>query len=331
MKSKTIIIAVCFALALLLTGGIMLLVGRRESNNKKQAYKTDFISMDTACTVTLYGDPDMSGIRSLVERLDRELDRYNEESEFYKFNSGSGASLSGSSLEVYTQSKELYEKYGYVDITCGGLISLWGITGDDPKVPDDDAIKQELDKVGFDKIEQNGTRINAPLGTKLDAGAVAKGYALDRLKALLYEQKADCAVVSLGSSTILYGQKPDGTPFNVGIKDPFSPDKLFATFETNEAFVSTSGGYERFFEADGKRYIHILDLTTGYPSESDLASVTVITDSGIKSDFLSTAIFLAGSEDLHKYLDDDSIKVIAIDNSGKMYNSESLDGKITLK
>ena len=102
------------------------------------------------------------------------------------------------------------------------------------------------------------------------------------------------------------------------------------TFESGEAFVSTSGGYERFFEAGGKRYIHILDLKTGRPSESDLASVTVICDSGIKSDFLSTAIFIGGKEGLTKYLDDSSIQIIAVDNDGEIIYSQSLEGKIAM-
>ena len=331
MKNKGLLIAVFFAAGLLLTGGIMMLAGRKDQNNKKQAYSSEFLTMDTVATITLYGNSDLSPVRSLIERLDKELDRYDEDSEFCKFNSGLGTELSGSSLEVFEQSQELYEKYGYVDITCGGLISLWGITGDAPRVPEKYEIEQELAKIGFDKIEHNGTHINSSVGTKLDAGAVAKGYALDKAKQVLEDNKDECAVVSLGSSTLLFGKKPDGSQFSVGIKDPFSPDKLYATFETDEAFVSTSGGYERFFEADGKRYIHILDLETGCPSESDLASVTVITDSGIKSDFLSTAIFLAGSKNLQKYLDDDSIKVIAIDSKGRMSCSSSLDRKIKLK
>ena len=330
MKHKTAFIGVSFALALILSGALLTLAQRRNSKGKSEAYKDEFFAMDTVCSVTLYGEENTSEYRTLIVRLNNELDRYNEDSEVYKFNTAGSTALTGSAAELYQKSKELYGQYGVVDVTCGGLILLWGVTDAKPSVPADDEIKAELAKVGFDKIQQEGSVINSPSGTKLDFGAVAKGYALDKVKEKLSDSTIDCAVVSLGSSTLLYGQKPDGEPFKTGVKDPFSPDKLILTFESGEGFVSTSGGYERYFEADGKRYIHILDLATGRPSESDLASVTVICDSGLKSDFLSTAIFIGGTKGLDKYLSDDSIKVIAIDNNKKIYSSPSLDDSIEL-
>ena len=328
MKHKTAFVGVCFGIALILTGGLFALFEKRSSADREKAYDAEFFAMDTLCSITVYGDSELGSCRTVIERADKELDRYDEQSEVYKFNSIGSTALTGNAAELFERSKELYEQYGCVDITCGGLIALWGITSDSPRVPSDDEIKAELDRTGFDKLQQSGSTINAPLGTQLDFGAVAKGYTLDLVKEKLSEDGTGCAVVSLGSSTLLYGEKPNGEPFTVGIKDPFSPDKLILTFESGECFVSTSGGYERYFEADGKRYIHILDLDTGRPSESDLASVTVICDNGLKSDFLSTAVFTGGTKGLDKYLNDTSIQVIAIDNQGIIYNSPSLNGKL---
>lgn len=328
MKHKTAIIGICFGIALVLIGVIMMIAKNRTTPDSSEAYKADFFTMDTECSLTLYGNADVSSYRTLIERLDKELDCHEKGSDFYSFNESGSVTLSGSCEELYEQAKKLYEQYGYADMTSGGLIALWGITSDEPRVPSDSEIKAELAKIGYDKIEQNGALIHSAVGTKLDFGATAKGFALDKVKAELKANDESCAVVSLGSSTLLFGKKPDGKPFKLGVKDPFSPDKLFLTFECGEGFVSTSGGYERFFEANGKKYIHILDLSTGRPSESDLASVTVICDSGIKSDFLSTAIFIGGKINLKKYLDDESISVIAIDNSGELYCSDSVRDKI---
>ena len=330
MKHKTALFGVCFGIALILFGGILLFVQRKSSQQEGEALTSSFFALDTMCEVTVYGTDDLTPYRSTIERLGKELDRYDSESDVSKFNTVGSAVLTGASEEVFERSKQLYEQYGGVDVTCGGLISLWGITSDSPRVPSDTQIKAELDKTGFDKLQQDGSVVNAPSGTQLDFGSVAKGYILDRVKKQLDDDNSGCAVISLGSSTLLYGSKPDGEPFRTGIKDPSSPDRLLLKFESGSCFVSTSGGYERYFESGGKRYIHILDLATGRPSESDLASVTVICQDGLKSDFLSTAIFIGGTKGLDRYLEDDSIEVIAIDKDNNIHYSPSLEGRITM-
>ncbi|MCR5815303.1 MAG: FAD:protein FMN transferase [Ruminococcus sp.] len=330
MKHSTAFVGICFGIALLIVGGVFLLFHKKAAGESKDAYKTEFFAMDTLCEMTLYGSDDTQDCRMLIERLGKELDRYDEQSEVYKFNTSGSTAFTGNTALLFDKCGKLYHKYGLVDVTCGGLISLWGITSDSPSVPSDEAIKAELEKVGFDKLSQSGSTVYSPLGAKLDFGAVAKGYALDKAAELLDEKGIGCAVISLGSSTLLYGEKPDGEAFKMGVKDPFSPDELILTFECGEGFVSTSGGYERFFEAGGERYIHILDLSTGRPCNSGLASVTVIAKSGAESDFLSTAIFIDGKDKLDKYLADESIQVIAIDEDKNIYYSPSLSEKINL-
>ena len=127
----------------------------------------------------------------------------------------------------------------------------------------------------------------------------------------------------LRSSVLLYGSKPGGEDFTVQIQDP-NGTGILGTVTTPACFLSTSGGYERFFEADGVRYCHILDLTTGRPTETDLTSVTVFTDNGLKSDFLSTLLFLEGSEHLEPHLHAADYQVLAVDAAGKIYCSDGL-------
>ena len=135
----------------------------------------------------------------------------------------------------------------------------------------------------------------------------------------------------MGSSSLLYGKKPDGKDFSVAVKDPESPDGMLLKFTCGECFVSTSGGYERYFEADGKRYIHIFDKTTGRPVQTDLTSVTVICDGGLKSDQLSTSVFIGGTKKLGEYFADKSLQLIAVDTQGNVHISSSLENKITLQ
>ena len=229
--------------------------------------------------------------------------------------------------ELYTEcidrTKELNRLYGdKINITCGALTGLWGISTDSPAVPEQEDILQALELMTG--TDYPVSIADLPEGVKLDFGAVAKGYALDRISELL--PGTDYAVISLSSSTLLYGSKPDGEKFRTGITNPETGSGYLGIIESDGAFISTSGGYERYFEAEGKKYSHILDTRTGYPAETDLVSVTVIVPAdtpwgGIKSDFLSTLIYIEGSDSLEKWLACDDIQIVAADGSGSVYTN----------
>ena len=214
--------------------------------------------------------------------------------------------------------KKLNRLYGdKINITCGALTELWGISTDSPGVPEQEEIDRALTFMTDTDYPENTA--DFPDGVWLDFGAVAKGYALDRIYELL--SGTDYAIVSLSSSTLLYGEKPGGEKFRTAVTNPDTGSGYLGIIETDSAFISTSGGYERFFEADEKKYSHILDMETGYPAETDLVSVTVIVpadtpDGGIKSDFLSTLIYTEGTGELEKWLACEDIQIIAADDNG---------------
>jgi len=211
---------------------------------------------------------------------------------------------------------QLTERYGRgVSMTAGTLTGLWGISQGAVRIPGEDEIASALGTVTHDGTIADGTRY--------DFGAAAKGYACDEAYRILSGSDTGYAVISLSSSTLLYGRKPDGALFRAGITHPEGEGYL-GIIETEAAFVSTSGGYERYFEADGRRYCHILDLSTGYPAETDLASVTVIVpaeteNGGILSDFLSTLICLRGADEIETWLAYDEFFVVAADSQGRIY------------
>ena len=325
-KSKAVPLIITFALLAAAAGALwVFLKGYKDTAAQE---KTVF-AMDTSCSAKVWG-ADPKDICDEITRLGDMLDCHSEQSEISKLNAKGSAKLSDEAADLIRQSKKLTGKYPEADISIGAVTKLWNVTGADPTVPGEDKIKIALQTCGTDKIKLSGSSCTLEKGAQLDLGAVAKGYALDIAKQKLEEKNAECAVISMGSSSLMYGKKPDGEEFSVAVRDPESEGNLLK-FKTGECFVSTSGGYERFFETDGKKYIHIFDIKTGRPAETDLVSVTVICSGGLKSDQLSTSIFIGGTKKLPQYFADTSIKIIAVDEQGNIHISGSLEDKITLE
>lgn len=323
---KTVPLIISLALLVFAAGALVMFL--KGYKNTEAEEKTVF-AMDTSCTAKVWGaDPKI--ICDEITNLSDKLDCHNEQSEISKLNFNGSAELSDETADLIRQSKKLTEKYPETDISIGAVTKLWNVTGNSPSVPSEDAINIALQTCGIEKIKLSGNSCTLESGAQLDLGAVAKGYALDKAKQKLEEKEAECAVISMGSSSLLYGKKPDGEDFSVAVKDPDGDGNLLK-FTTQECFVSTSGGYERFFESDGKKYIHIFDKTTGRPVETDLVSVTVICSGGLKSDQLSTSIFIGGTKKLTQYFSDKNIKIIAVDTQGNIHISKELENKITLE
>lgn len=314
-----------FALLMMAIGAVTALWGSQEKVNEKTIF-----AMDTVCTVKVRGG-DPKDICDEIIRLDGIFDCHSVESEISKLNESGSAQLSTDARELISRSIQLSKKYPDADISIGAVTKLWDITGEDPKVPDDEKIALALKSCGYENIRLDGNLCTLDNAAQLDVGAVAKGYALDRAKYLLEKSGAEYAVVSMGSSALMFGNRPDGEEFTVAVKDPQNKDEELLRFKTTQCFVSTSGGYERYFEADSKRYIHIFDKTTARPAETDLASVTVISSDGLSSDQLATSIFIGGTKKLGEYFKDKSIKLIAVDTQGNIHISKELEEKITLE
>ncbi|MPM78812.1 FAD:protein FMN transferase [bioreactor metagenome] len=133
-------------------------------------------------------------------------------------------------------------------------------------------------------------------GMAVDLGGIAKGFAGDRSLAVLADYGVTSALVSLGGNITALGQKPDGSPWRVAVKDPKDPESYLCVLSLRDRTVATSGAYERYFEQDGVVYHHIIDPSTGYPARSGLLSVTVVSPSGAVADAMSTALFVLGEE-----------------------------------
>lgn len=291
------------------------------SLRRPQAQRTVFV-MDTAASVKGTASDIELAVDTLTH-LSGLFDRYDPKSDIYSVNNRLGRAVSDYTAELIEQSVRLGEIYGdAVSIFAGDITDAWNISSDaPPTVPSEemlsDALKSfrnasfSLDTMSF--ADENGS---------IDVGSVAKGYALDKIAEQLGDE---CCIVSMTSSVLLHGKKSGGEKFSVSIRDPSDGERSLGTLHTNECFLSTSGGYERFFEIGGKRYIHIFDLSSGMPCETDLTSVTVICGSGVLSDFLSTLIFIEGMDQLGKYMEDPQLGIIAVTDKNTIYISENVD------
>jgi FAD:protein FMN transferase len=199
---------------------------------------------------------------------------------------------------------------GAFDPSVGPLVSLWGIGGDDARVPSREEIDNTLPLINWRDIElDEGTRgvFLKRKGMALDLGAIAKGYAADEAAAIIKEAGINRAIIDFSGNIVTLGAKKAGTPWKVGIQNPDKRRGItfgIITLKTAEKqTLVTSGAYERFFEKDGERYHHILSTVTGYPVKNGLLSVTIIGSDSTDADALSTSLFALGFEEGIKLLD----------------------------
>jgi len=185
---------------------------------------------------------------------------------------------------------------GAFDPTIGAVSALWGFGEEGGHIPEAKALKAALATVSYHRlaVEQKRARLLYP-ETRLDLGGIAKGFAVDRAADLLAKAGVKGAIVNAGGDIRLFGERPGGGPWHIGIQHPRNPEELLTKLDVTDTAVVTSGDYERFFLKDGVRYHHILDPKTGQPARG-CQSVTVVTKSAMRADALATAAFVLGPE-----------------------------------
>ena len=271
-----------------------------------QPISRDIFAMDTYMTLVAYGKDASAALDDSVRAinaLEAEISRTREGSDVDVLNkTGSwdgSAEGTDCTADILRQSLQYSaETGGLFDVTIAPLVLLWNITGDAPYVPTRDEIDALLPLVGSEHLHLSGNSATLDEGCAIDLGGIGKGYAGDLVRLMMDAHNVESGTVSLGGNVYVRGSKPDGKPWTVGIQDPNGGD-CAAYVSLTDAFVVTSGGYQRYFTApDGTVYPHILDPRTGAPAQSDLTSVSIITtDSGTRADAYSTALYVMGEED----------------------------------
>ena len=207
------------------------------------------------------------------------------------------------------------------------LTDLWNFDAQSPVPPTEEALNAALAKVADSTVSFCDGTVRAQ---GVDLGAIGKGYACDVVADALCA-KGKSALVSVGGSLAAIGAKPSGKPWQIGVRDPFSAsaNTTLGTLSLTDAFVSTSGSYEKCFTYEGVTYHHILDPKTGKPLDSDLVSVTVIAETGVLSDMLSTACFSVGSDGAFALASEYGASILAVKTDGTLLVSASLKGVFT--
>lgn len=266
-----------------------------------EEYTTTFLAMDTVMSVTAYGAGAQGAPEAAAERI-RELEKLlsvtAEGSDVWNANhsGGEAVEVSPDTASLLRRALELCRSTGgALDVTIYPLVKAWGFTTGEYRVPVREELSALLERVDYARVALEGDRLCVPDGMELDLGAVAKGWTGDQVAALLADSGVTSAKLELGGNVQVLGAKPDGSPWRIAVRDP-NGESYAGIVEVTDKAVVTSGGYERYFEADGITYWHIIDPASGCPARSGLASVTVIADSGALADALSTALFVLGAE-----------------------------------
>lgn len=301
MKRFSILIA---ALCLCLTG-----CGKQTTEAAAQIF-----AMDTVMEVAAYGEHAEQAVKSTekrIEELENRLSRTKADSLVSGLNrDGSIRHLTYDYWNLIARAKEYRgATNGAFDITIAPVMDAWGFTGDSFRVPEQSELDELLKYVNSDEIqiqEEPAYSVTLGEGQAIDLGGIAKGYTSDLVEQTFRANGIESGKISLGGNVFVLGGKPDGSDWRVGIKDPRNESGLAAILSLRDAYAITSGGYERYFEENGKTYHHIIDPSTGYPADSGLLSVTVVAadngpdwagaGNGAMCDAFSTALFVMGEE-----------------------------------
>jgi thiamine biosynthesis lipoprotein len=277
-----------------------------EACSRIEPSRAEFV-IGTVCSINLFDQAKGSVYQAIFNRL-REIESRMSlnlpDTDLVRVNAAAGIAP----VKVHEDVFEVIQRAlyyaeisgGAFDPTVGPLVSLWGIGGDNPRVPSQEEIDTVLPLVNWRDIELNGETKSVFLkrpGMAIDLGAIAKGYAADEAAAIIRKAGIKRAIIDLGGNILILGKKRDNSPWTVGLQDPREErDSYLGIITGTEQTYVTSGDYEKYFESGGMRYHHIMSPFDGYPARNGLLGVTIVTQKSIDADALSTTVFVLGYE-----------------------------------
>lgn len=286
----------------------------------------------------LYGSEEQTAaayeeISQLFLDLDQEFSANRDDSHLSLINtkaSSEAVAISPAMLEILQLSLEIAQaSQDAFNPVIGPLVKLWNIGFEDARVPSPEEIRAALPLL----LPENMILENQPAQVRflldhmaLDLGSIVKGYAAERALQLCKKHQLLGALISVNGNLAIYGQRPEGALWNVGIVDPRGgSNQVVGSIPLQDVTVATSGDYERYFEEAGVRYHHLLDSKTGYPAESDLISVSIFGADGDLADALSTATFVLGKEKGEALLKNfESMDYLLIDRDLNLWASKTV-------
>ncbi len=261
--------------------------------------------LDTVVTYTIYGSEDemiLSACNALLAQYENLFSRTIEGSDIWNINHSKGEPVHVSEETAYLIETALYVSElsgGAFDPTTAVLSDLWDVVNNPGVLPSEEEIEDALSHVDYTAISVDGTTVTlSDEEAAIDLGGIAKGYIADALADYLRSLGIESALINLGGDVQTMGTKPDGSRWNIGVLQPFGEaSDLITVVSCDGDSLVTSGTYERYFELDGRIYHHIIDPKSGYPTDNSLTSVSILSDSSMLGDALSTACFVLGLEE----------------------------------
>ena len=297
----------------------------RLSHGNGKETQSSFFCFDTLCTIG--GSLSKDLLAQVEERclaFEQTLSRTIATSDVGRINAAAGMTVVVSPETAQLVDAALgycEESGGLFDITIGAVSELWDFH--EGIVPSEADIAQALPHVGWRGVDVDlaaSTVTLADPDARLDLGGIAKGYVTDVILGELEAAGVTSAYVNLGGNVGVLGTKADGSPWRVGVRDPNdgSGQKSLAVMRTDGGSVVTSGLYERQFEQDGRRYWHILDPRTGYPAESDVASVSIFSSRSLDGDGYTKPLFMLGHKEGLAFLESRGLDGLVVTDGGEV-------------
>ncbi len=265
-----------------------------------------------------------------LKRLDEQLSNYRDDSVIEKFN----ATNSTQPQEVSAEIVNLIEKTrvvseatkGCYDLTIKPLFDLWGFKGESLTQPSAENLQKTLSQVGLAQLETlDGTHLRKKVPSlKVDLSSIGQGYSVSQIAAILETQGAENYLVEIGGELQTRGKKPDNTMWRVALEKPLSGErsmhKIVVVNQAEPFAITTAGTYRHFFDANGRRYSHILNAKTGEPITHETVSVTVFSDNATTSELWDTALLCVGRETGIEIANQAGIAALFIEQNGETFN-----------
>ena len=268
---------------------------------------------------------------SEIERIEKIISSWDKDSETSLINKNAGikpVKVCRELINLIERSIKISEiTDGAFDITYASMDEIWRFDGTMDKVPSQERIEKSVSKVGYQKIQldqENQTVFLPEKGMCIGFGAIGKGYAADRAKDLLVSKDVKGGIINASGDLTTWGTKVTGEKWLVGIANPLSKDKVFSWLPIIESSVATSGNYEKYIVLDGKKYSHIIDPRTGYPTRG-INSVSIFAKQAELCDALATAVFIMGRDvGLHMVNQIDGVEAVVVDAENKLHKSSGI-------
>ncbi|KLU75884.1 thiamine biosynthesis protein ApbE [Clostridium botulinum] len=311
--------------------------GKREA---KQYTKT-FIALGTAINFNIFSNNEKEaqlaleeGIKKIKE-IENKMSVNIKQSEISTLNTNGQSKVSDETFYVIKNGLK-YSKLakGKFDITVEPLVRIWGIGTEHARIPNNSEISNAKKLINYNNVslDEKNNKVTLGKSQQMDLGAIAKGYTADEVKKVFLKHNIKSGTINLGGNVMTIGNKVDGSEWKIGMQNPFGTrDDCMGIVYGKNLSVVTSGNYERYFEKDGVRYHHILDIDTGYPSKSEVISATIISENGIDGDALSTTVYILGVEKGLELIEElKGIDAILITKDRKVYVTKNIKNKFEI-